>query len=509
VSGARSGRISKRAGVERAVAIAAAFLLVLVTGEAPVARAVTTGDFVEAATSPEDAGDQPFSVAVGRFDADAIDDLAVANRGSDDVTILLGDGDGHFTEGASSPVAAGGMPSAIVVGHFDGDSVDDLAVSNFSSHDLTILLGDGSGDFVPATTSPEVSGDQPFALAVGHFNGDAFEDLAVPNAVSDDVSNDLTILLGDGTGNFNEAPTSPEDVGLDPYSVAVGRFNNDSMDDLAVADHNGHTVTILLGGGAGDFTPAPTSPELAHNFPNAVVVARFNADSFEDLAVTNDDSDDVTILLGDGTGDFIESASSPQAAGDIPFSVVKGRFNADVFDDLAVSNQGSDDVTILLGDGTGDFIEPVTSPEEAGDEPWGVAVGRFDADGADDLAVANAVSDDVTILLNGDGGPSAPCATPTRTGTPGDDTIKGTRGHDVIDGGGGNDVITGGAGSDVLCGGDGNDTLKGGAGGDELLGDAGDDIVRGGAGADALDGGEDTDDCTGGKGKDAPDVGCE
>lgn len=394
----------------------------------PALRAAT-GEFTQAPTSPEGAGDQPSSVAIGRFNVDAIDDLAVANGASDSVTILLGNGTGDFTQAPTSPEVAGDQPVSVTVGRFNADTIDDLAVANFLSDDLTVLLGDGMGNFAQAPTSPEAAGNQPFSISVGRFNGDAIDDLAVPNGVSDDLSNEVTILIGDGTGNFTEAPTSPEDAGLDPYSVAVGRFNADAIDDLAVANHNAHNLTIFLGDGMGDFTETPTSPESAGNFPNWIVAGRFNADAIDDLAVTNDDTDDVTILLGDGTGNFTQPATSPEAAGDIPFSVNVGRFNADAIDDLAVVNQGSADVTILFGDGTGNFTEAPTSPETAGNGPFAGAVGRFNADDVDDLAVANAISDDVTIVLNGGDGTVGPCDAPTITGTPGDERDRWDEGE--------------------------------------------------------------------------------
>ena len=70
----------------------------------------------------------------------------------------------------------------------------------------------------------------PFSVAVGDFNGDGKQDLAVANDGSDNVS----ILLGDGAGNFS-APTNFA-VGDGPVSVAVGDFNGDGKQDLAVAN---------------------------------------------------------------------------------------------------------------------------------------------------------------------------------------------------------------------------------------------------------------------------------
>jgi len=332
----------------------------------------------------------PNKVAVGDFNGDGKLDLAVANQDANTVSILLGDGTGNFTT-ASSP-ATGSYPYSVAVGDFNGDGKLDLAVVNTDSNTVSILLGDGTGNFT-ATSSP-ATGSTPTSVAVGDFNGDGKLDLAVANSASNTVS----ILLGDGTGNFTAA-SSPA-TGVQPISVAVGDFNGDGKLDLAVANQCGNdpscasgTVTILLGDGTGNFTAA-SSPATGIN-PLSVAVGDFNGDGKLDLAVANEGSNTVSILLGDGTGNFT-AASSP-ATGSYPQSVAVGDFNGDGKLDLAVTNFSSNTVTVLLGDGTGNFttaLSPAT-----GNGPIGVAVGDFNGDGRLDLAVVNNYDGTVSVLL--------------------------------------------------------------------------------------------------------------
>src|SRR5262249_10878396 len=89
------------------------------------------------------------------------------------------------------------------------------------------------------------AGSSPNGVTVGDFNGDGKQDLAVANGGSDNVS----ILLGDGAGNFS-APTNFI-VGDNPQLAAVGDFNRDGNQDLAVANYNSGNVSILLGTGTG------------------------------------------------------------------------------------------------------------------------------------------------------------------------------------------------------------------------------------------------------------------
>ena len=485
-------------------------ILVLAAIGAPPALA-QGGDFEQPVTSPEGAGTSPFSIAVGDFNRDSRRDLAVANLNSRDVTILLGDGTGNFNPAPTGPEAAGDRPRSIAVGDFNGDSRSDLAVANEESSDVSILLGDGTGDFTAAPTGPETAGDAPTSIAVGDFNQDSRQDLVIANQ----SSNDVTILLGAGTGNFSPAPTGPEAAGDFPTSVAVGDFNGDSRPDLAVANLFSGDVTILLGDGTGNFSPAPTGPEAAGFSPSSVALGDFNRDSHLDLAVANRDSNDITILLGNSTGDFAPAPTGPESAGDRPRSVAVGEFNGDSRPDLAIANQSSNDVTILLGDGTGNFTPAPTSPEGVGTSPFSIGVGDFNGDSRSDLAVANASAGNVTILLARVAG--QPQCTMRRgagndivRGTPGRDVICTGAGNDIVYGLGGGDVIRGGPGNDIVRGDAGNDRLEGGSGNDKLIGGAGNDRLIGGTGADTLsgqDGRDSLDARDGGRGNDLVDGG--
>ena len=74
------------------------------------------------------AGTDPVAVVAGDFNQDGNQDLAVANSGSNDVSVLLGNGDGTFQTAVNFPV--GGSPNSIVMDYFNGDSIQDLAVAN-------------------------------------------------------------------------------------------------------------------------------------------------------------------------------------------------------------------------------------------------------------------------------------------------------------------------------------------------------------------------------------------
>jgi hypothetical protein len=338
--------------------------------------------FVPAASAAT--GNGPNAIAVGDFNGDGKPDLAVVNFDSNTVTILLGNGDGTFTVGPT--LATGSYPTAVAVGDFNGDGKLDLAVTNLMSNTVTIFLGNGDGTFTPAA-SPATGGG-PVAIAVGDFNGDGKPDLAVVNFGDYTV----TILLGNGDGTFTAAAASPA-VGSSPRSIAVGDFNGDGKLDLAVVDSSSNTVTILLGNGDGTFTAA--APLATGSYPISVAVGDFNGDGKADLAVANYDDNTVTIFLGNGDGTFTPAA--PLATGSSPKAVVVGDFNGDGKLDLAVANFMGSTVTILLGNGDGTFTAaPSSSTGIASDA---IAVGDFNGDGRADLAITNSSANTATVLL--------------------------------------------------------------------------------------------------------------
>jgi hypothetical protein len=337
-----------------------------------------------------------YSVAAGDFNLDGKPDLAAANLMTNNVTILLGNGTGGFTQAVGSPVGAGRGPASVAVGDFNQDGKLDLAVANELSSNVTILLGNGAGGFTQPAGSPVGVGSGPRSVAVGDFNLDGKPDLATAN----EQTNNVTILLGNGAGGFTQPAGSPVGAGEIPLSVAVGDFNLDGKPDLAAANYDSFNVTILLGNGTGGFTQAAGSPVSTGSGSNSVAVGDFNVDGKPDLAVSNARDDNVTILLGNGAGGFTQPAGSPVGAGDFPTSVAVGDFNLDGASDLAVSNAVSDNVTVLLGNGAGGFTQPAGSPVGVGRTPYSVAVGDFNLDGMSDFAAANYGSSNVTILLN-------------------------------------------------------------------------------------------------------------
>jgi uncharacterized protein (TIGR03437 family) len=195
--------------------------------------------FVPSGGSPFAVGSKPVSIAIADFNGDNVPDLAVVNSADNTVSVLLGNGSGAFTPAAGSPFLVGEAPQSVTVGDFDRDGQADLAVANLGDNTITILLGTGNGGFTDATSGPIAVGTAPSSIAAADFNQDGNLDLAIANT-GDDT---LTVLLGNGRGGFEAASYSPLPVESKPESVTIV---GNGKPGLAISNSGSNNITVLL-----------------------------------------------------------------------------------------------------------------------------------------------------------------------------------------------------------------------------------------------------------------------
>jgi hypothetical protein len=372
------------------------------------------GSFGAPVSFPVGAG--PEFVAAGDLNADGNIDLVTANTTESKVSVLLGNGAGSFTDAPGSPFPAGGNPRSVAIGNLDADSFPDLVVTNFFSDEVSVLLGVGDGSFGAPTTIP--TGDGPRNVVIGNFDTDANADLAITllNAIR------VAVLLGNGAGTFSAAPGSPYEVSSkpafspsSPFGIAIGNFNG-GRPDLVVGSQ-ATSVYVMFGNADGSFSttvdstylmgdepPAP-GPQVV---PQSVAVGKLNGDAFDDFVSANRDDNSVSVRLGNGDGTF--GPRTQLAVGTKPISVAMGNLNGGSIPDLAVANADpgtpDDSVSVLLGTGDGSFGPATSLPFSSGSaDPLSIAIANLNADTLPDLVTTDA--NNVSVRL----GTTAPTAT--------------------------------------------------------------------------------------------------
>lgn len=305
------------------------------------------------------------AVATADFNRDGNFDIAAANSANNSVLVLLGNGSGNFINAGS--FSTGSNPRAIAVGDFNGDGNIDLATANSNANNVSILFGTSSGGFgVAINLSLNPSGSSSFqspgSLAAGDVNNDGRTDLVALSVSGSSSSNSLAVLLANSTGGFSE-PTiiNIPTVSGSSQALFLGRINGDNNLDAAVAftssfSDGANRVVLLNGNGNGTFDTQNQIALPTGNFPNFVVAADFNADGRADVATTNSSSNNISLLLNNGSNSY--GALTLPVLGS-PLGIASGDFNGDGNQDVyALTNppsSSSSSLVLFTGNGLGGF----------------------------------------------------------------------------------------------------------------------------------------------------------
>jgi hypothetical protein len=324
-------------------------------------------------------------LASADFNADGAPDLATTNE-DNTLTVLLNDGLGGFASGQLYPL--GTLSQNLSAGDLDGDSRADLVASNFGESTVTLYYNQGDGSFSHGRDLRV--GPHPRWVEVADLDADGRLDLVTGN-YNDAIHNgSVSVLIGLGGRAFARPVTY--EVGVGPYMVRAANLNQDEMPDLVVNNYDGQTVSILINRGDGTFAPE-VRYYAGWNLSSAV--GDFDHDGDNDVAVTNFKENTVTVFRNDGNGVLTRYADVP--VGRNPRSIQAAIIKGDGDIDLAVALSGTSEVILLANDGVGGFTGSASACI-VGVNPKTLIVGDFDRNAGQDLATANNGAGTVSIL---------------------------------------------------------------------------------------------------------------
>lgn len=356
----------------------------------------------------------PGPTATADVNGDGRPDVIVANSGSNELSVLLNQGAGHF-ERRNIPLdifpAGGYNPQALTTAEITGDGNLDLIVANQGR--ITVLLGNGSGNLVVrnsldvALECPKFVMIRVFILridlpvevcpqliAAGDFTGDGLTDLVVP-----DVLGSVWLFTGDGRGGF----VAPREIGprngVRVLALAPGDFNKDGKLDLFASGigflkgNDLPTIWLLLGDGAGGFTVRDEEEIVDGSIQdifNQLQITDFDGDGHLDAVTFSYEDRSLSVFRGNGQGRFsyewkLELAAIPAAltasGGELAVGLETGR---------ALGLTKLDGLEFRVGW----RLDAGTTAQVRG-----LATADFDSDGDLDAAVVDRRGSEVSIYL--------------------------------------------------------------------------------------------------------------
>jgi FG-GAP-like repeat len=334
------------------------------------------GNFARGPDTVAVPGSTGSSIACGLGNSDTFNDFVVANHASDDAQLCVNSGAGTFSCGTlSAPAGALNGPTSIILADLHNDpnipGTFGTPPLNYAITSESFGTGLDKAFISTDSTRDHLLADAPQSVVADRF-GSGFVDLAIAASTGNEVDILFNNQLFGGVntpGKFSTA-TPPSTMLLKPLGtvpggstkiqpvwIASGPLDNDSLPDLVTADKGQDRVSVLLQipSGGDFFSPVTYS---ASNAPDSVAIADFDGDGANDVGVAAFSSDKVAILLGNKdagghpTGSLTacptNTGSCEFTAGDGPLSIQVAKFNGDMKPDIAVVDQNSGALTVLL-----------------------------------------------------------------------------------------------------------------------------------------------------------------
>ena len=322
-------------------------------------------------------------------------DIVVANSGTHTIGIFISKADGTFENQQTYSTGSQSRPYSIVSGDFNNDTFLDIAVANYATNSIGILLGNGNGTFIDQKLF-SLGSSRPVFVTIGNVNNDNQIDLIIAN----DGTNSIGILLGNGDGSFQGPRIYSTGYDSMPSSLAVGDFNKDNQQDIAVANYGTSNIGILLGSGNGSFADQIIYTTIFNSHPPSVTVGDINNDTHLDIIVANYGTSCIGIFLNRGNGSFSPQTTYSTGLGSLPQFITLGYFDENRYADIVVVDSENDRIHIFPGYGNGTFSKITTYDTISGSRPFSVAVSDFDNDNQSDIVAANYGTNNI-LILNG------------------------------------------------------------------------------------------------------------
>ncbi|UJR11996.1 hypothetical protein I4U23_016174 [Adineta vaga] len=293
---------------------------------------------------PIDTGSLSYGLVVRDFNNDGQLDIGVASYGANNIAILLGLANRMFFNPVTYSTGDYSQPSFLGVADFNNDSRLDLVVTSSGISSATIFFGYVTEDFLITPAYSIGSALQLTSIAVGDFNSDTHLDVVV----TDNATNNVILVFGSIYGTFTRHTTYSTGNNSHPCSVTVADLNKDDRLDVIVANSGTNNVGVFLANGSGTFRSPTMYFTGLRSQPYSVAIGDFDDDTRLDISVANYGASSVGIFLGHGNGSFADQIVFYSGYESHPFALIVGDVNNDNLTDIVVTNNGYGNIDILM-----------------------------------------------------------------------------------------------------------------------------------------------------------------
>lgn len=367
----------------------------------------------------------PQELVIDDFDSDAFPDIVFTSAGTKTISYMGNDGSGEFINynNLYDPAVIT-RPNSSVSLDFNGDGFTDVVAANSTTNTFSYFTGNGLGDYV--FNSAIATSATPLSIQAGDYDGNTFNDVAILETAGPSLS----IYPGNGAGAFGApnviglsgTPTNLLSYDLDgdsdldfvivynsgaieiyknnagtisfhanytasltgPTHVAAGFIDGDNIIDLAICNNGNSRVQIYIGTGGASFTAGGNVTVSAG--PDVVSLTDINGDTFLDFIVSYGATASISYALGNGSGGFGGVSNVTVTGASLVSYVIAGDFNLDGFGDVITANNGTADISVLLGSGTGLAYQATFF---CGYRPTHMSIGSINSDNLPDIFVSN------------------------------------------------------------------------------------------------------------------------
>jgi hypothetical protein len=271
----------------------------------------------------------PYFIAVGDFNNDMLLDIVATDAFSAYVNMLLHHSKGTLASEMTYRSADGSRLRCIAIADINNDNRLDIVTANYGTNNVGILLGQGNGSFDNQKMFATGDNSHPYSITIGDFSKDGKLGIAVTNYDAKSVG----ILLGDGNGMFVRQTDYETSSNFTPFIVAASDFNNDGQSEIVVAYNDTDDVNILVSYDIGVLILQNTYSISGR--PCSIVAGDFNNDTYLDIAIVYQISMNLGVFLGYGNGSFANQIT--YSIGSTPSELAVGDFNKDTHLDIIVT----------------------------------------------------------------------------------------------------------------------------------------------------------------------------